>query len=719
MPERLIRRRRLYRLLDRDWPKALTVVTAPAGFGKTTGIERWLERQEARVVWVALDEEDNDPILLWSRLLDEAIEAHGVGRAARAALAGTVGSPRRAIELLAAELHGSGSQLALVLDDLHLIEDPACLRTIELAATLIATTAPLVLIGRRDPALPLERLHGRGQLLRIGPRDLAFDREETRALLDRYGVGGDPAALDAVFTATEGWPAAVYMAALWLRDAPDRVAAARALEHLEGDLTDYLLSEVIGGLEPTLRGFMRRTSPFGRMSGALCDEVLGREGSAATIERLRQDNLLVRADRRRRGWYRYHPLLRRVLLAQLEAEEPGAASALHRRAADWFIRHGMPEDGAEQARDGGDHETLAELLRTLHLELTRTGRSATLLRWADALPPELLDSRPEVTIAAASAAQIAGRSGLEVRRLLARADVSRRRDESSWTAENEVEWQMMSAANGEAGVAASVEAARAGVAAAAGAPQLSHVSRSVLSMFLELAGEAEAAEEVAREVVEDPEATARPFALLLAGGTLALVELARGRPRLAERHLRQAQEVIELAGLQEGPISARVYACAALVALADGDPAAAGADAERGLERPFDAAPPLAWTLLVAAEARARRGDFAAARAALDHADELLAGSPDPGRLPAQRERVAAGVAASKAAGTTVETEVSPAELRVLRLLAEGMTRPQIADALVLSVNTVKTHQRRLYRKLGSAERDTAVARARAHGLLD
>jgi LuxR family maltose regulon positive regulatory protein len=715
---RLVMRRRLARLLDRDWPKPLTLLTAPAGFGKTTAIEQWLRRRREPVVWVALDEEDNDPVLLWSRILAEATRAHGIGASARAALEGTAGSPRGAIELFAAELRGAEVQLVFVLDDLHLIDDPACLRTIELGARLMAGSARLVLVTRLEPALPLERLYGRGQLLRIGPEELAFNREETRELLGRYEVRGEPEMLDAVFEATGGWPAAVYISALWLRDAPEPSAATLEMARPQEQLADYLLSEVIGGLDPVVRTFMRRGSVLPRMSGPLCDEVLERSGSAAMIDRLRETNLLVGGDRRHRGWHRYHPLLRGVLRQELESEEPGAAAALHRRAAGWFVRHGMPEDAAEQARDGGDHEALSELLAEHHHELLRKGRWATLLRWADALPAEILDSRPQVTMAAAMVALTGGRPSAEIRGLLARADSARRRGDPSWSRENEVEWQMLRAATGEDGVAASVEAAGAAVTAAEDAPQHAPVSRAALSMFLELAGDHEAAGAAAAAAAEDPGIAARPFAKLLAGGTLTLVELAHGRTRIARCRLDDALAVMREAGIEDGPISARIHSCEALLLLAEGDPAGAGHAAECSLGQPFDTAPLLAWTLLVAADARAGGGNFHGAREALGHADELLEASPDPGRLPAQREEVAARVAASESDGAILE-EISPAELRVLRLLAEGLTRPEIADSLVVSVNTVKTHQRRLYRKLGSAERDIVVARARSHGVID
>jgi LuxR family maltose regulon positive regulatory protein len=716
-PGHLIRRRRLFERLERDWPKPLTLVTAPPGFGKTTAIETWLGGRTEPVIWVALGEDDNDPVLLWSRILAESVRAHGIGGAARTALEGTLGSPRKAIELFAAELRGAGLEPVLVLDDLHLIDDPACLRTLELGARLTAPTARLVLIGRNEPALPLDRLFARGQLIPIGVHELSFDREETRGLLRRYGVALDEVALDSVFAVTGGWPAAVYMTALWLRDAPEPSAAAREMAHPREELTAYLLSEVIGALDPEVRTFMRRTSVLPRMSGDLCDHVLERCGSTAMIELLHETNLLVRSDRRRRGWHRYHPLLRSVLRQHLDDEEPGAAAVLHGRAAEWFIVHGMPEEAAEQAREAGDHELLADLLQDQHLDLLRTGRSATLLRWAKALPDEILDARADVTMPAALIALNAGRPSVEIRRLLARAEVSRDRDGHRWSAENEVEWQMLRAGTGEDGVAVSLAAARA--AAAVDAPQLTHVSKAVLSMFLEFAGDSAEARKVARETLEEPGVEARPFALLLAAGTLALVELAGGRARIAREHVDQALAVIGRAGIEDGPISARIYSCEALVCIAEGELAAAARAAAVSLRQPFDTAPLLAWTLLVAAEARACVGDFRGAEEVLGHATELIESSPDPGRLPKHREEVAARIAASRSERTALVEEVSPAELRVLRLLGEEMTRTEIASALTVSVNTVKTHQRRLYRKLGAGDRETVVARARSHGLLE
>jgi LuxR family transcriptional regulator, maltose regulon positive regulatory protein len=715
-----IGRPRLVERLNREWPASLLVVTAPAGFGKTTTVEAFLAGGDARTIWIGLDEDDNDAVLLWSRILAETRSEYGIGSKAGAALATALGSPRPAIEQLAAELRQAGGSFVIVLDDLHLIDDPACLRSIELGRRLLAPEVSWVLLSRQEPTLPLERLRGRGQLVRLGPRELAFDREETAKLLARFELRLGATEVDAVHEATGGWPAAVYMSALWLRDAADPAAAALGLAPADGELTDYLLREVIGGLDPELRTFLRRSSVLPRVSGRLCDEVLQRKGSAGVVEQLREESLLVRGERSRNGWYRYHALLRGALLGELEEAEPGAAAAMHRRAAAWFLREGMPEDAAEHAREAGEFEMLADLLAEQHLPMMRKGRSTTLLRWAAALPAAVLGGRPDVTIATAMAAEVAARPSLEIRRLLAAADLAREGRYAAWSAENEVEWQLLTAGATEAGVGASVAAARAAVAVAnESVAELAQVSGAVLSMFLEMAGEHEEAEAVALAVIEDPAVVARPFALLFAEGTLALVELGRGRPRLAAPHVERAMAVIAMAGIEEGPIAARVYDCEALLALAEGELAAARRAAERSLENPFDTAPLLGWTLLVAADVRARTGDFGAAREALDHAGELIERSPDPGRILAMHEEIGARVAVSEAAGGILAEPVSPAEMRVLRLLADGLTRPQIATALVVSVNTVKTHQRSLYRKLGAGDRETVVGRARSHGLLE
>lgn len=167
--KRLISRPRLAELLGRDWPAPLLVVTAPAGFGKTRTVETFLGRREAPTIWMGLDGDDNDAVLLWSRILAEARREYGVGSKASDALATAIGSPRPAIEQLAAELRQTGTSLAIVLDDLHLIDDPGCLRSIEIGQRLLAPEVSWVLLSRQEPALPLERFHGRGQLAAAGP----------------------------------------------------------------------------------------------------------------------------------------------------------------------------------------------------------------------------------------------------------------------------------------------------------------------------------------------------------------------------------------------------------------------------------------------------------------------------------------------------------------------------------------------------------------------
>lgn len=716
--DRVIERRSLFDRLGRDWPSPVTIVTAPAGFGKTTAVEAWLERNEEAVVWVAVDEDHNDPVFLWTRILDEAIRAQGIGIAARAALDDTRGSPRVAVELFAAELREIESRPVLVLDDVHLIDDPACLDSVRLAIRLVTRHASLVLISRQALALPIERLRGRGHLLRIGPDELAFDRDETRDLLDRFEVGLDAAALEALFDATGGWPAAVYMSALWLRDMPEPSVALAQIGRPDRQLTDYLLSEVIGGLDPEVREFLVRSSALRRISGPLCDDVLGRVDSAGLIARLSETNLLVGGDRRHDGWHQYHALLQAVLRRELEENAPEAVGILGRRAADWFLRNEMVEDAAEQAREIEDHELLTELLVSRHLPMLRSGRLTTLQRWRVAIPAEVFRSRSDAAIAAAMVAENADSPSSEVRKLLAWADAVGRGNHSEWDEQSEVAWQILSAGSSEDGVSASVGAAERAVILAENVPQLRHVSESVLSMFLELAGEPERAFSVATSVIEDPDVAARPFAQLLARGTLALVELERGRVRIARSHVRLASGVIARAGIQDGPIAARIYSCDALVSLAEGDAAAAARAAALSLEHPFDTAPTLAWALLVAATARAGSGDLDGGREALEHAGELIEVSPDAGRLPGLMRETLARFTSGDAVGIVLAEEVSPAEMKVLRLLAEGLSRPEIAESLVVSINTVKTHQRVLYRKLGSSRRDVALARARARGLI-
>lgn len=715
----LVQRDRLLAKLDRRGMHRVNLVCAPAGFGKSTTVTQWLEHRSEATLWIDLSPDDNDPFRLWSRIIDESIRETGRGVRARVALDRAAGSVRPVIERMAEEFSAMGTSICLVLDDFHLIEDRDCVRSVELAIDLFSSKARLVLISRSVPELPLQRYEGRGQLLRVGAADLAFDQAETLALLGAEDeIHTRPEVAAELCERTGGWPGVLYMSALWLQDNPDLTEVSGMIPQRQERIADFLMSEVIGGLEPAVREFLQRTSFLGWMSGELCDEVCGFSDSSEMLEDVCRANQLVERDRMRPGWFRYHALMRDLLLDQLARNAPEELAGLRRSAIEWYRRHGMIDAAAEMSIEAGEYGVLADLLDTNHVALSSTGRVATIWRWGRALPNDVLERRPMIALVVAMAAEAQAAPVVKVRRLLAIAGRSREAGGAGWTPYHEAFWQALTAFTAGKGVDASVAAARRAVAAVEEIPEHQLGAQAILASYLEMAGELEEAEVLARRVVEHPDIEDRPDSLVLTTVTLALVDNGRGRVNAAEEWVRASHETVRRFGLQDSRVDAMAYLADACVALSAGDLPRAGRAAERALRIDFEDPPMKARALLVAAEVRLARGQIEQAEAALEIADEIVAACPDIGRALVLREEVRARIGAVGSTGAYSGEPLSKAELRILPLLEHGASRSAIADELFLSVNTVKTHMRSIYRKLGVGNRDDAVARARLAGLL-
>ncbi|HTU16038.1 MAG TPA: LuxR C-terminal-related transcriptional regulator [Solirubrobacterales bacterium] len=714
-----VQRDRLFARLDRRGIHRVNLVCAPAGFGKTTTVRQWLEHRGEPTFWVDLSPDDNDPFRLWSRIIDESIRQTGRGIRARVALRSMAGSVRPAIERLAEDLAADGAPICLVLDDFHLIEDRDCVRTIELAIEQFSSQGRLVLISRSVPKLPLQRYEGRGQLLRVGASDLAFDEAETLSLLaDKQEIQIGPEVAGELCERTGGWPGVLYLSALWLQDNPDLIDISQLIPQRQERIADFLMTEVIGGLEPAVREFLQWTSFLGWMSGELCDEVCGFSGSAEMLDEVCRANQLVERDRMRPGWFRYHALMRDLLLEQLVRRAPETLPGMRRSAIDWFRRHDMIDAAAEMAIEAGEYGTLADLIEANHIALVSAGRLATIWRWGRELPKDILEQRPGMTLVIALAAELQAVPVVRIRRLLASVERSREGTGADWTSYHEAFWQSLRASTAGKGVGASIEAARLTVAAVEEIPEHQLVGKAFLASHLEMAGELEEAEQLAREVVEDPDAEARPHGLIFATVALALVENSKGQVQAAEGWVRAGHEAVRKFGLQESRVDSMACLADAHVALSAGDLARAGRAAEKALLVEFEDPPMKARMLLVAAEVRSLRGQIEQAEAALGMADEIVEACPDIGQALALRERVRARIGVVGSAGTYSGEPLSKAELRILPLLEHGSSRAAIAEELFLSVNTVKTHMRSIYRKLGAGSREDAVARARMAGLL-
>ena len=399
----VVERPRLQARLAGATDAKLILVSAPAGFGKTTLVTAWLETvagDGAAVAWLALDERDNDPALFWSYVL-AALElaVPGLGTNARALL-DAAGSPTDAVlATLVNDLHGADREVVLVLDDFHVIDHHDIHDGVTYLLDHLPARTRVVITCRADPPLPLARLRVRGELVEIRAADLRFTAEEAAAYLNgAMGLELTPGDIVTLEARTEGWIAALQLAALSMQGRED---VANFIAGFAGDdrfVVDYLAGEVLQRQPDSVRRFLLATSVLDRLQGSLCDAVTeGTEGKAA-LEALERENLFVIPLDDRREWYRYHHLFADVLRARLLDEDPDAPAELHRRAAAWFAEHGEPSDAFRHALVAGDVDRAADIAELGLPDLRRTRQDATMHSWVQLIPDDVVRVRPVLAI---------------------------------------------------------------------------------------------------------------------------------------------------------------------------------------------------------------------------------------------------------------------------------------------------------------------------------
>ena len=405
----VVPRPRLAVLLARASEAPVTLVSAPAGFGKTTLLSTWLSRDPARpgddgpVAWVSLDERDRRPTTFWTYVLlalDRAVP--GSGAAALTLLQSGQAPVETVLAGVVNELSVHSGDVTVVLDDYHLADGVDVAAGMTFLVDHLPPQLRLVISTRADPALPLSRMRARGELVEIRAADLRFTADEATSYLnDLHGFGLADADIAALEARTEGWVAALQLAALSLggRDDPSSFIAEFA-----GDdrfVVDYLADEVLSRQPDDVRRFLLDTSVLERLTGSLCDAVCplpdGRSGKAM-LEALDRANLfLIPLDDRRR-WYRYHHLFGDVLHAHLLEERPGDADELHRRAAGWYAEKGQTQSAVRHALAAGEVGDAADLAELAIPTLRRERREDVIRRWVDELPDDIVRDRPVLAI---------------------------------------------------------------------------------------------------------------------------------------------------------------------------------------------------------------------------------------------------------------------------------------------------------------------------------
>lgn len=417
---RLVSRPRLIAQLNAGLERKLTLISAPAGFGKTTLLSEWATTSGRPVAWVSLDKSDNDPTQFWAYFITalQTIQA-GLGRDILAALE-SARSP--SIEPLLTGLineiaktpppsvPGPGRGLAIVLDDLHVITE----RQVHDALTFLLDNLPpqmhLTLSSRADPPWSLARLRARGEMAELRAADLRFTAGEATAFLNDVMELSLPAEdIAALEARTEGWIAGLQLAALSMQGRKDIAAFIRAFSASHHFIVEYLVDEVLDQQPPEVQEFLLKTSVLERMTAPLCDATANRDDSRCMLAHLDKANLfLIPLDDEQR-WYRYHHLFANLLRLRLKQTTPDQVSSLHLGASEWYEQNELLADAVNHALAAGDAERVARLVEGNAIAIVEHGELSSLIRQLDALPDEAVCAHPWLCIAYAWALSYAGR----------------------------------------------------------------------------------------------------------------------------------------------------------------------------------------------------------------------------------------------------------------------------------------------------------------------
>lgn len=399
-PNAILRTRLIARLNEGLYRK-LTLISAPAGFGKTSLISAWIVDCGRPAAWLSLDNADNDP----TRFLAYVVAAlQTIAPTIGADVVALLQSPQPPpidglLPLLLNQIATLPQPVILVLDDYHVLES----RLIDQALVFLVERLPsqlhLVITTREDPSLPLARLRARGHMTELRAADLRFTSSEAAAFLtETMGLSLSAQDITALEDRTEGWIAGLQLAALSIRGRDDSEQFVRAFAGDHRYIVDYLLEEVLQRQPEPVRSFLLQTAILERLHGPLCDAVTGQSDSSARLEALHRGNFFVIPLDDNRQWYRYHHLFGDVLAAHLSAERPDLLATLHQRASRWYEQEGIAADAIRHALLARDYMRAADLIELATSDMRRSRQETTLLGWLKALPDAIIANRPVLSV---------------------------------------------------------------------------------------------------------------------------------------------------------------------------------------------------------------------------------------------------------------------------------------------------------------------------------
>jgi len=683
-----VRRPRLVAALSNPDGPPVAVLVAPAGFGKTTVLCEWSVRDPRPFAWVTLDARHDDP-----RALLESVS--------------------RAIDVAGAR--APDGRVVLVLDDVHLVRSAAAQDAIAGIAAHLPADVTLALASRTEPPVPVARLRAHGLVTELRQRDLAMTSIEAAAVLRAAGLRLGHDHVTALLRTTEGWPAALSLAALSL---DGQTAPGPAIARFGGGeriVAEYLRDEVLAGLSDDDVRFVVRTSILDVLTGPLCDAVLERSGSADVLSRLQRSNFPLVALDRTADLYRHHRLLSGMMRAQLGRTEPQLAAELHRRASAWHAATGDRERGLQHALAADEVGRAGDLVWAGVPSSIEQGSTVTVEHWLSRFTDGQIAAHPRLALAAAGTQLALGQGHLAEHWLAAAAAPGTDRVVACGVA-------ALRAALGRDGLVRMAEDAERASSLLGPENACQALCRLVGGVAAHLLGNPETARRLLEEGARRA-AVSAPHVHALCLAQLALVAFDEHDPEGAARLITRARSQVARYALARYPTTAAVLAVSALVRAQRGRIDEAHRDATEAaalLDQVTDLAP---WyeieTRILLGRTALRLSDVATARAELATAGRLAARLPEAVLLHRWLEAAKTDLEAFASSASRLPSSLTAAELKILHFLPTHLSFREIAERTFVATNTVKTQANAVYRKLDVSSRSDAVARATELGLLD
>ena len=637
----------------------LTLVCAPAGFGKTTLVSAWLAQCPQPAAWLSLDAEDNDSLRFVAYLISSLKTIHVK---AVEGLSGMLASSQPppaeyVLTTLLNKLSSAPGHFSLVLDDWHLIDAKPVNDLLLFMLEHLPAQMHLVIITREDPQLPLARLRARGQLTELRAAQLRFSPAEAAEFLGRVmGLDLQKSDIEALEERTEGWIAGLQLAAIAMQGQKDAAGFISSFTGSHRFVLDYLAEEVLQRRPEREGAFLLQTAILDSLSGPLCDTVTGRDDSAEILETLERANMFVVPLDDRRIWYRYHRLFADVLRARAMQTQPAQLPALHLRASAWYERSGLLSEAVHHALEAQDFERAAQLIELAWPEAEEgTIQMAAWLGWAQSLPESLLCARPALKIWYSLALLCNGE--IEAAQALLEDAQALLEEEGMKTAQQALPSGLPDMMDKErfSSLQAAVSVGRAYIAQALGdtpatvthagralrfVPEKEHLRRGQASMLLGIAhwagGDLEAARQVFADYTMKLRAARNLPDAISTSAVLSDICLALGRPREAINTAEQCLRFVSGRGGTLPPDTADLHRVLSELYLERGDPQAAAEHLRRAGELGESAQlPVLRYRLCIArAQSKKAQSDPDGALAELDEAQRLYIRSPLPDARP-------------------------------------------------------------------------------------